>query len=66
MHARYVRKLHDVAPGGLGVEIEFCIRRFRCENAACPAVTFAEQIEGLTPHSRQTPVLRAVLTQIGL
>ncbi|MFF7581335.1 hypothetical protein ACFZBE_41600, partial [Streptomyces sp. NPDC008061] len=30
-------------------------------------VTFAEQIVGLTtPHSRQTPLLRGVLTQIGL
>lgn len=31
------------------------------------AVTFAEQISGLTtPHSRHTPLLREVLTQIGL
>ncbi|MFD3805964.1 ISL3 family transposase [Streptomyces sp. NPDC058619] len=67
VHGRYVRQLRDVAVGGLGVVIELCIRRFRCENPACPAVTFAEQIVGLTtPHSRQTPLLRAVLTRIGL
>ncbi|XMN11125.1 transposase family protein [Streptomyces griseobrunneus] len=67
VHGRYVRKLRDVAVGGLGVVIELCIRRFRCENPACPAVTFAEQIVGLTtPHSRQTPQLSGVLTQIGL
>ncbi|MFD5067648.1 ISL3 family transposase [Streptomyces sp. NPDC058369] len=67
VHGRYVRELRDVAVGGLGVVIELSIRRFRCENSACPAVTFAEQITGLTtPHSRQTPLLRGVLTQIGL
>ncbi|MFC5030627.1 MULTISPECIES: ISL3 family transposase [Streptomyces] len=67
VHGRYVRRLRDVAAGGLGVVIELSIRRFRCENAACPAVTFAEQITGLTtPHSRYTPLLRGVLAQVGL
>ncbi|MEU1569190.1 transposase family protein [Streptomyces mirabilis] len=67
VHGWYVRKLRDVAVGGLGVVIELRIRRFRCENTACTAVTFAEQIVGLTtPHSRQTPLLRGVLTRIGL
>lgn len=67
VHGRYVRTLRDVAVGGLSVVIELSIRRFRCENRACTAVTFAEQIEGLTtPHSRYTPLLRGVLNQIGL
>ncbi|WP_063779746.1 transposase family protein [Streptomyces sp. AcH 505] len=44
VHGRYVRRLRDVAVGGLGVVIELCVRRFRCENPACTAVTFAEQI----------------------
>ncbi|MEW2128589.1 ISL3 family transposase [Streptomyces sp. NPDC007259] len=67
LHGRYVRQRGDLAVGGLGVVIELCIRRFRCENSACPAVTFAEQVAGLTtPHSRQTPLLRGALTQIGL
>ncbi|MFI2037137.1 transposase family protein [Streptomyces bottropensis] len=67
VHGRYVRRLRDVAAGGLGVVIELCVRRFRCENPACTAVTFAEQVSGLTtPHSRHTPLLRGVLTQIGL
>ncbi|MFD8525492.1 transposase family protein [Streptomyces capillispiralis] len=66
-HGRYARRLRDVAVGGLGVVIELCVRRFRCENPACPVVTFAEQITGLTtPHSRHTPLLRGVLRQIGL
>ncbi|MEU6067621.1 transposase family protein [Streptomyces sp. NPDC047082] len=36
VHGRYVRKLRDVPMGGLGVVIELCIRRFRCENSSCP------------------------------
>jgi hypothetical protein len=48
--------------GGLGVVIELCVRRFRCENPDCMAVTFAEQVSGLTtPHSRHTPLLREVI-----
>lgn len=36
------------------------VRRFKCHNLQCPAVTFAEQIEGLTsPHARYMPLLRA-------
>ncbi|MGK7235729.1 ISL3 family transposase [Streptomyces hygroscopicus] len=67
VHGRYVRRLRDVAVGGVGVVIELWVRRFRCDNAGCPAVTFAEQIAGVTtPHSRYTPLLRGTLTQIGL
>ncbi|MFH9863623.1 transposase family protein [Streptomyces sp. NPDC017202] len=63
VHGRYVRKLRDATASGLGVVIELCIRRFRCENSACTAVTFAEQVAGLTvPHSRYTPLLRGLLT----
>jgi zinc-finger of transposase IS204/IS1001/IS1096/IS1165 len=67
VHGRYVRRLSDVVVGGLGVVIELCVRRFRCENPACTAVTFAEQVMGLTTsHGRYTPLLRVVLTQVGL
>ncbi|WP_250405545.1 transposase family protein [Streptomyces cellostaticus] len=67
VHGRYVRRLRDVVVGGLGVVIELCMRRFRCENPDCTAVTFAEQIGGLTtPHSRYSPLLRGVLTRVGL
>lgn len=47
--------------------IELLVRRFRCSNGDCTAVTFAEQVPGLTrPHSRCTPLLEEVLTAIGL
>ena len=67
VHGSYVRQLRDAAAGGVQVVIALRVRRFRCVNSACPAVTFAEQVAGLTsPHSRFTPLLAALLTQIGL
>ncbi|MFB6781691.1 ISL3 family transposase [Streptomyces sp. NPDC056352] len=61
MHGRYFRRLADAAFGDRAVVVELLVRRFRCLNGACTAVTFAEQIEGLTtPHARKTPLLRSV------
>ncbi|MFI6360054.1 transposase family protein [Streptomyces sp. NPDC050743] len=55
VHGRYVRRLADAAIGGRAVVIELLVRRFRCLNGTCSAVTFAEQVEGLTsPHARRT------------
>lgn len=43
------------------------VRRFKCLPASCPAVTFVEQIEGLTsPFARYTAVLDTWLAHIGL
>ncbi|MFE2991505.1 transposase family protein [Streptomyces sp. NPDC059262] len=62
VHGRYVRRLSDAPLGGAAVVIELTVRRFKCLNSACPAVTFAEQIPGLTSlHSRYTPLLPGVL-----
>jgi hypothetical protein len=56
-----------MAVGGARVVIELLVRRFRCSNGGCRAITFAEQVPGLTrPHSRCTPMLEEVLTAIGL
>ncbi|WP_107481157.1 hypothetical protein [Streptomyces sp. IMTB 2501] len=47
--------------------IELLVRRFKCPNPACQAVTFAEQIAGLTsPRARYTPLVREQLTSIAL
>ncbi|MGW3040614.1 ISL3 family transposase [Kitasatospora sp. NPDC001159] len=65
VHGRYVRRLADAAIGGRAVVVELLVRRFRCLNSTCTAVTFAEQVEGLTtPHARKTPLLRSVLLSI--
>ncbi|MFD4956808.1 ISL3 family transposase [Streptomyces sp. NPDC058451] len=67
VHGRYMRRLADAPVGGASVVIELLVRRFKCPNPACWAVTFAEQIAGLTsPHARYTPLVREQLTSIAL
>lgn len=67
VHGRYMRRLADSSVGGARVVIELLVRRFKCPNPVCPAVTFAEQIAGLTsPHTRYTPLVREQLTSIAL
>ncbi|MEU7688453.1 transposase family protein [Streptomyces spectabilis] len=67
VHGRYLRRLSDAAISGAKVVIELLVRRFRCLNAACAAVTFVEQVAGLTsPHARFTPQLRGMLTSIAV
>nr|WP_254402003.1 ISL3 family transposase [Streptomyces sp. AC555_RSS877] len=67
VHGRYMRRLADAAVGGASVVIELVVRRFKCPNPACRAVTFAEQIAGLTsPYARYTPLVREQLTSIAL
>ena len=52
---------------GRRVRLDVAIRRFRCVGSGCPAVTFAEQIPGLTtPYTRRTTTLTAALTAIAL
>ncbi|MGW3108454.1 ISL3 family transposase [Streptomyces sp. NPDC001100] len=67
VHGRYIGGLADAAVGGARVVIELLVRRFKCPNPACRAVTFAEQIAGLTsPHARYAPLVREQLTSIAL
>jgi transposase len=67
VHGVYQRRLRDVAVAGTGTLLQLRIRRFRCENTACPARTFAEQVDGVTvPYARFTAGLKMTLTQIGL
>jgi hypothetical protein len=67
VHGRYRRRLVDAAVAGSSVVISLVVRRFRCEQEACAAVTFAEQVAGLTsPHARYTPLAERMVTAIGL
>lgn len=67
VHGRYLRRLRDLTVGGVAVLLQVWVRRFRCGNRSCPAVTFVEQVDGLTaPHARLTQGLRELLTGIGL
>jgi DNA-binding NarL/FixJ family response regulator len=67
VHSRYERRLADTAVGGRASVVRLRVRRFFCENDACPAVTFAEQVPGLTcRYARRTPPLTGQLASIGL
>lgn len=66
-HDRYPRWLRDLPCGARAVEVLVSVRRFRCANPGCPAVTFAEQVPGLTAFcQRRTPALRALLETAAL
>jgi transposase len=67
VHSSYWRRLADAPAGGQPVTIWLAVRRFFCGNPCCRAVTFAEQVEGLTSRrSRRTPPLAATLTAIAM
>jgi transposase len=67
VHGRYTRRLRDAPVGLRPVVIEFVVRRFKCSNSHCSAVTFAEQVEGLAqPHARYTLLLRRMPSSIAM
>lgn len=67
VHSGYVRTVHDSPAGGRVVVIRLAVRRFWCGNAGCPAVTFAEQAEGVPARYRRRSLpLLGLLAQIGL
>jgi transposase len=67
VHGGYARTVADGAAGGRPVLIVLQVRRFRCRNPQCPAVTFAEQAEGVSARYRRRSVpLLAMLAGFGL
>jgi zinc-finger of transposase IS204/IS1001/IS1096/IS1165/Transposase len=67
VHSGYVRQIQDGPAGGRPVVIRLAVRRLFCRNPACPVVTFAEQVEGLTVRYRRRSLpLLGLLVQIGL
>jgi transposase len=66
VHSRYGRRLADGAAGGRPVVICLTVRRLVCPNPGCAAVTFAEQVEGLSGrYLRRSLPLLDLLAQIG-
>ncbi|MFC9461694.1 ISL3 family transposase [Streptomyces sp. NPDC056983] len=66
-HSRYVRHLADVTVAGRPLRIDLSVRRLYCENTACPKVTFAEQVPGLTErYQRRTPRLQHLVEDVGV
>lgn len=67
VHGGYARMVADGAAGGRPVLIVLQVRRFRCPNPDCPAVTFAEQATGLSERYRRRSVpLLSMLAGFGL
>ena len=67
VHGGYSRVVADGAAGGRPVLIALQVRRFRCLQPECPAVTFAEQAEGVTGrYCRRSVPLTALLSGFGL
>ena len=67
VHGGYARMVADGAAGGRPVLIVLQVRRFRCRNPECPAVTFAEQAGGLSERYRRRSVpLLGMLAGFGL
>jgi transposase len=67
VHGGYGRTVADGAAGGRPVLIGLQVRRFRCRNPGCPAVTFAEQASGLSERYRRRSVpLLGMLAGFGL
>ncbi|MGH3125798.1 MAG: ISL3 family transposase, partial [Streptosporangiaceae bacterium] len=67
VHAGYARVVADGAAGGRPVLIVLRVRRFRCAEASCPKVTFAEQAGGLSERYRRRSVpLAGMLAGFGL
>lgn len=66
-HGGYRRTLTDAPLAGRRVRIVVAVRRFRCVDPACSAVTFAEQIPGLTSaFARFTPVAGGLLAAVAV
>jgi hypothetical protein len=67
VHGRYVRRLADAAIGGRRVVIRLRVRRFFCGWPGCPAITFAEQVKGLTSrYARRSPPLQTMLAAVAV
>jgi transposase len=66
VHSRYTRTLADLPWGPLRVHLHVQVRRFFCQNPACPRKIFTEPLTGLAERSaRRTTRLRDALLAVG-
>lgn len=62
LHSFYTRTPADLPISGQAVRLSLRVRRFRCQNQACPKRTFVESLPEVAARSaRQTERLRATL-----
>lgn len=66
VHSRYLRLIQDLPIADRPVRLLLRVRRFFCDDAACPKRTFAERLPALVPYrARRTPRLSSALRAIG-
>lgn len=66
VHSRYTRTLADLPWGPLRVHLHVQVRRFFCQNPACPRKIFTEPLTGLAERSaRRTTRLHDALLAVG-
>lgn len=67
VHSTYRRTLADLALQGVPVDVEVAVRRFRCDNPACPRGTFVESLgDFAAPRAQRTQRLAAMQARVGL
>jgi transposase len=67
VHSRYQRTLADLPLTHTPVSLQLRVRRFFCDNLACPRRTFSEPVPGLAmPFARRTTRLSKEQRQLGL
>ena len=68
VHSRYRRRAADLPIGGRAVVLDVIVRRFRCEDPACPRRIFAERFADgvLAPRARRTGRLDFLVRHLGL
>lgn len=67
VHSHYQRTLADLPWAEFQVQIRFEVRKFFCENSACPRRIFSERLPQIAaPWARRTQRLNGQLSEIGL
>lgn len=65
VHSRYRRSLQDATVAGRPVDVRLLVCRFRCKTLNCTAMTFVEQVDGLTSrYARRSSTARRALEAI--
>ncbi len=67
VHSQYWRRPADLSCVGFRIRLNIEVRRFFCDNPACPRKTFAERFSGfLEPFARRTNRLASKQRQVAL
>ena len=67
VHSRYARTLADLPWARFAVRLQLRVRRFFCDNPACPRTIFAERLAGIAPaFAHRTDRQRERLTDLAL